>query len=192
LNGTLDEQLDSLLLRHDMAPPNPFFNYRLVPRLRQVSQRFRILTNMLPFWLDDDFEFTYLFPRATYTCSQALLNDAHLVETLSSKESWLFYDYSSLYLVDCKIPTFYKTVTTLVLGLQPMGSIFSISNDIGPDDLLIFRDFSNLRSLTLRGISDLDISVIAEVSPNLETFRVSGRMRGSLLGFSKPKGAVSV
>src|SRR5271170_2061958 len=78
--------------------------------VRSVSRRFRLITNELGFWNEDDFDIMSLFkihdrrPRLQARYIKAVLNDDDLLRCLNRKSGWTFHNIEEFMAIVSSIP----------------------------------------------------------------------------------------
>jgi hypothetical protein len=154
--------------------------------VRWVSRRFRMITNELEFWHEDNFDMLHLFkiddrrPRLQVRYIKTVLNDDDLIRCLNRKSGWEFHNIEEFLTIVASIPelrqntrriTFYGFCEALNLAVDSLAT------------------FTAITKLTIRIIDDFtfDLDAIVESCPLLEMLELSGLTKhcGSLAPAAK-------
>jgi hypothetical protein len=146
---------------------------------RWVSRRFRMITNELDFWHDDDFNILDLLflrsrpPRRQAQYISTLLRDDHLVACLNCKRSWAFSNLESFYEIVARIPDLPRNTSTVILEWFPEGLgfvIYRLATFTAITELQIY--FGSLEGES-RPVIEIDLDAIAESFPVLRTLELN-------------------
>ena len=164
------EFTDNVGMKHDLSQ---------ILILRSVSRRFRILFYDLPFWYDDNSDFSRLLPWHVNQSQSVgffdqLYGDKNFV-CFSHKAGWTFSSLESLVILMAKVPQFHQNARRVTLNLEKEKDrdatiralakchhitelSLLVETDMYRDDCRPFnlssvaRSFPYLESLTLNGI----------------------------------------
>jgi hypothetical protein len=150
---------------HTPAPARRYLGEGLFSEIfgiRSACRRFRVVSNELSFWYDENFDLLELIPNRKWhdhvklhrDCDaflNVLLSDKHLVQSLARRSRWRFHNLISFQSVMKFVPTFFQNTTAIVL----------------------FSDFfcdqpgvpHSREQLSLRGLSSFEEGEFRRVSP---------------------------
>jgi hypothetical protein len=135
--------------------------YRDVLAIRSTCQIFRRISNELPFWLDDNFEFLDFWSSRTWRrlheLAEVLLADGELASHLGRKKAWCIGDVETFQSLTRHVSSFPHHIEQLQLYCGPT----QLQGSIIPD---VLSEFSNLRYLRLTFDPVVPEEVVAPIS----------------------------
>ena len=168
--GNVTEPEDEVTLT---SPSGTESYFQCIFAARWVSRRFRMITNELGFWHDDDFDIVDFLllrdrrPRRQAQYISTLLRDDHLVACLNRKSSWAFRNLESFYEIVARIPDLPRNTRTVILEWFPEGIgfvIYRLATFTAVTELRITFDLYNPAENV-----KLDLDALSESLPLLET-----------------------
>ena len=173
---------DSEFYYRPVSPPQ----IRNIVVVRWVSRRFRMITNELGFWHEDNFDMLHLFkvdkrrPRRQVRYIKTVLNDEDLVRCLNRKSGWEFHNIEEFLTIVASIPELSQNMRRITFNG------FREALNLAVDSL---ATFTAITELTIRFIDDFtfDLDAIVESCPLLEMLELVGLTKycGSLAPAAK-------